>query len=188
MLPKEIERKYTINYLPKDVTKIIKITQKHIYRDPICSIRVRKSLNTATNDAQYTHTIKIKEKNDQKFSTIELEENITEEQYESLNPFKGSQIIEKYRLIIPLENGLKAEVDIFEKSLKGLIIAEVEFESTEQAESFKMPLWFEKEVSHKEFSNRKISTKTRREVLELIGKKQLVINEKILKEFRKRMK
>ena len=51
-----------------------------------------------------------------------------------------------------------------------------------------MPSWFEKEVPHKEFSNRKISTKTRREVLELIGKKQLAINEKILKEFRKRMK
>ena len=57
MLPKEIERKYTINYLPKNIIKIIRITQKHIYRDPICSIRVRKSLNTATNEAIYTHTI-----------------------------------------------------------------------------------------------------------------------------------
>ena len=188
MLPKEIERKYTINYLPKNITKIIRITQKHIYRDPICSIRVRKSLNTVTNEAIYTHTIKIKEKEKEKFSTIELEENISQEQYEGSNPFKGSQIIEKYRLIIPLENGLKAEVDIFEKKLKGLIIAEVEFESIEQAENFKMPSWFEKEVPHKEFSNRKISTKTRREVLELIGKKQLAINEKILKEFRKRVK
>ena len=188
MLPTEIERKYTINYLPKEIKNIIKITQKHIYRDPICSIRVRKSLNITTNKAKYTHTIKVKEKNNEKFSTIELEENITEEQYKSLNPFKGSQIIEKYRLIIPINNGLKAEVDIFEKKLKGLIIAEVEFESVAQAEDFKMPSWFEKEVPHKEFSNRKISTKTRKEVLELIGKKQLSINEKILKEFRERMR
>ena len=188
MVPTEIERKYTINYLPKEIKKIFKITQKHIYRDPVCSIRVRKSLNILTNKVIYTHTIKANGKNTQKFSTIELEKNITEEQYESLNPFKGSQTIEKYRLIIPLENGLKAEVDIFEKKLKGLIIAEVEFESVEQAEKFKMPSWFEKEVPHKEFSNRKISTKSRKEVLELIGKKQLVINEKILKEFLNRMK
>ena len=59
----------------------------------------------------------------------------------------------------------------------------MEFESVEQAKKFKMPFWFEEEVSHNEFSNRKMSTKTRKEILELIEKKQLAINEKILKEF-----
>ena len=43
MVPTEIERKYTINHLPKEIDNILKITQKHIYRDPVCSIRVRKS-------------------------------------------------------------------------------------------------------------------------------------------------
>lgn len=89
-------------------------------------------------------------------------------------------------MIIPLEDGLKAEVDIFEKKLKGLIIVEVEFESIEQAKKFKMPSWFNNEVDHNSFSNRKMSTKTRKEILELIGKKQLAINEKILKEFLKK--
>ena len=64
----------------------------------------------------------------------------------------------------------------------------MEFESVEQAKNFKMPSWFEKEVAHNEFSNRKMSTKTRKEILELIGKKQLAINEQIFKEFRKRMR
>ena len=50
-----------------------------------------------------------------------------------------------------------------------------------------MPPWFEKEVPHKDFSNRKMSTISRKELLELVGKKQLAINEKILKEFRKRI-
>ena len=171
MLPTEIERKYTIIFLPKKIEKILMITQKHIYKDSICSIRVRKSENLNTKEVVYTHTIKAKGNDINKFSTIELEKNITKEQYEASNPFKGSEIIEKYRLIIPLENGLKAEVDIFQKRLKGLIIAEVEFESVEQAEKFKMPSWFEK----------------RKEVLEIIGKKQLAINEKILKDFRKRI-
>ena len=187
MLPTEIERKYTINFLPKKIEKILMITQKHIYKDSICSIRVRKSENLNTNEIVYTHTIKAKGNNINKFSTIELEKNITKDQYEASNPFKGSETIEKYRLIIPLENGLKAEVDIFQKRLKGLIIAEVEFESVEQAEKFKMPPWFEKEVLHKDFSNRKMSTISRKELLELVGKKQLAINEKILKEFRKRI-
>ena len=188
MVPTEIERKYTINHLPKEIDKILKITQKHIYRDPVCSIRVRKSQDLATYGAIYTHTIKAKGKDIEKFSIIELEKEITEEQFEEVKPFKGSTTIEKYRIIIPLEDGLKAEVDIFEKKLKGLIIAEVEFESVEQAKNFKMPSWFEKEVPHNEFSNRKMSTKTRKEILEMIGKKQVQINEKVLIDFQKRMK
>ena len=187
MLPTEIERKYTINFLPKKIEKILMITQKHIYKDSICSIRVRKSENLNTNEIVYTHTIKAKGNNINKFSTIELEKNITQDQYENSKPFKGSEIIEKYRLLISLENGLKAEVDIFQKRLKGLIIAEVEFESVEQAEKFKMPPGFEKEVPHKVFSNRKMYKISRKELLELVGKKQLAINEKILKEFRKRI-
>ena len=185
MVPTEIERKYTINHLPKEIDNILKITQKHIYRDSVCSIRVRKTLKLSTNEAIYTHTIKAKGKDIEKFSIIELEKEITEEQFEEVKPFKGSTTIEKYRIVIPLEDGLKAEVDIFEKKLKGLIIAEVEFESIEQAKKFKMPSWFEKEVPHNEFSNRKMSTKTRKEILEMIGKKQLSINEKILKELKK---
>lgn len=185
MVPTEIERKYTINHLPKEIDNILKITQKHIYRDPVCSIRVRKSEDLSMNEVKYTHTIKAKGKETEIFSITELEKEITEEQFEEVKPFKGSNIIEKYRVIIPLEDGLKAEVDIFEKKLKGLIIAEVEFESIEQAKNFKMPSWFEKEVPHNEFSNRKISTKTRKEILEMIGKKQLSINENILKEFQK---
>lgn len=185
MLPTEIERKYTINYLPNNIKCILKITQKHIYRDSICSIRVRRSIDLYSKEEKYTHTIKTKGENLEKFSTIELENDITREQFENLVPFKGSQTIEKYRLIVPLENGLKAEIDIFERKLRGLIVAEVEFENIEQAENFKMPSWFEKEISHKEFSNRRISTKSRREILDLIGKKQLAINERILKELKK---
>ena len=187
MLPTEIERKFTIKYLPKNIKNIFKITQKHIYRDMVCSIRVRKSENVKTNKKIYTHTIKAKGKNIQKYSVTELEKQITETEFEKVRPFKGSNIIEKYRCIIPLENGLKAEVDIFTKKLRGLIIAEVEFKNLEQANKFQMPEWFFKEVPHKDFSNRKLSTKTREEVLNLVGIEQLKINEHIYKDFKARL-
>ena len=153
MVPVEIERKFTIKYLPKEVESIKKITQKHIFKDMICSI-------------------------------CELERNISEEDYNKLQPFEGSRIIEKYRCIVPLENGLKAEVDIFEGWMEGLIIAEVEFQNVEQAENFVIPEWFDKCVPNREFSNRKLSTATRTEILDMVGCAQLEVNKKILKDLK----
>lgn len=182
MIPTEIERKFIIKYLPKEIESIKKIEQKHIFKDTVCSIRVRKTQDFFKNEIVYTHTIKARGENTQKYSIYELEKNITEEEYNNLNPFYGSQIIEKYRLIIPIGDNLKAEVDVFDGWLKGLIIAEVEFESVEQAENFQMPDWFEKSVPHKEFSNRKISTKSREEILKMVGEAQLNINNRIFSE------
>ena len=158
MLPKEIEKKFTISYLPDEIKKITKIKQKHIYKDSVCSIRVRKSINLKTHETIYTHTIKTRREDDGNFSVTELEREIKKSEYDKLKPFVGSKIIEKDRCIIPLEKGLFAEVDIYYGNLKGLIIAEVEFDSINQAENFRMPYWFKKEVFHKDFSNRKIST------------------------------
>ena len=51
-----------------------------------------------------------------------------------------------------------------------------------------MPNWFKKEVFHKDFSNRKISTLPREEILKMIGEKQLDINKRILKFYQKKIK
>lgn len=186
MLPTEIERKYTLSALPPKFENIIKITQKHIFKDTICSIRVRKSENIYTKEKIYTHTIKARGADMQKYSIYELEEKITEQEFEQIDPFIGSRPVEKYRIIAPLQNGLKAEIDVFRGFLKGLIIAEVEFSNVNQAENFKMPSWFNEAVPHREFSNRKLSTKNRADVLGLIGSKQLNINEKMISELKKK--
>ena len=188
MLPKEIEKKFIISYLPDEIVKITKIKQKHIYKDSVCSIRVRKSINLNNNETIYTHTIKTRREDDEKFSITELEREIKKREYDKLKPFEGSKIIEKDRCIIPLENGLNAEVDIYYGDLKGLIIAEVEFKNVQQAEKFKMPNWFKKEVFHKDFSNRKISTLPREEILKMIGTRQLDINKRIFKFYQKNKK
>lgn len=186
ILPTEIERKYTLRTLPPKLENITKITQKHVFKDSMCSIRVRKSENIYTKEKEYTHTIKARGANVKKFSIYELEEKISMQEYEEIDPFIGSRPIEKYRIVAPLANGLKAEIDVFKGFLKGLIIAEVEFATVEQAENFEMPSWFNEAVSHREFSNRKLSTKNRADVLGLIGSKQLNINEKIIYELKRK--
>ena len=180
MLPMEIERKFTIKYLPQDIEKIIEIAQKHIYRDMACSIRGRKSVNLFTGEKIFTHTIKAKGDKKEKYSIIEIEKNITEDEYNKSKLLRGSRAIKKYRCVIPIQDGLKAEVDIFEGWMKGLIVAEVEFKSVEQAENFKLPTWFGNSIDHKEFSNRVLSTKSRYEIMKMIGRGQLETNKKIL--------
>lgn len=185
MIPMEIERKFTIKYLPKEIESIKKITQKHIFKDMVCSIRVRRSIDLFTKDKVFTHTIKARGENMQKYSICELEKNITEEEYNSVHPFRGSKIIDKYRCIVSIGDNLKAEVDIFDGWMRGLVIAEVEFESVEQADNFKMPDWFAKAVPHREFSNRKLSTASRKQILAMVGRAQLRANERIFGEVRK---
>ena len=51
-----------------------------------------------------------------------------------------------------------------------------------------MPYWFKKEVFHKDFSNRKISTLPREEILKMIGKRQLEINKRIYQYYVKNLK
>lgn len=188
MLPMEIEKKFTIKYLPDKIESIKKITQKHIFKDMVCSIRVRRSINMYTGEKIFTHTIKARGEIVEKYSICELEKNITEQEYNELKPFRGSRTIQKYRCVIPIQDGLKVEVDIFDGWMKGLIIAEVEFRSVEQAENFKMPSWFEKNVPHKEFSNRALSTKSRHEILDMIGKEQLAKNKRILNYLHKKIR
>lgn len=187
MLPMEIERKFTINYLPDNIKSVTKITQKHIFKDMVCSIRVRRSINMYTGEKVFTHTIKARRENLEKYSICELEENITEEEYNKSRPFKGSRTIQKYRCVVPIHDGLNVEIDVFEGWLKGLIIAEVEFKSSKQAEEFKMPNWFGGPLENRAFSNRALSTKSRHEVVGMIGKEQFNVNKRILNYLQKRV-
>ena len=93
MLPIEIERKFLIKYLPENIKSINKITQKHIFKDMVCSIRGRRSINMYTGEKIFTHTIKARGETEEKYSICELEKNITEEEYNKLKPFRGSRAI-----------------------------------------------------------------------------------------------
>ena len=92
-------RKYVFHFDHFIEQLITKITQKHIFKDMVCSIRVRRSINMYTGEKIFTHTIKARTENLEKYSICELEKNITEEEYIKSRPFRGSRTIQKYRVI-----------------------------------------------------------------------------------------
>ena len=143
----EIEHKYLIKQLPKelDTYKKKEIEQGYLNRSPV--LRIRKS-----ND-KYIFTYKLKKDMKSKDAPIcneEIEAPLTKEAYEHLKEKVDGNIIVKTRYIIPYGyegKEYRIELDVFHGKLEGLVFAEVEFGSVEEAMSFKKPEWFGEEVS-----------------------------------------
>ena len=72
---------------------------------------------------------------------------LTEEAYLHLKSKADGIIIEKVRYQIPFGK-YTVELDIFEKDLATLTLAEVEFESIEEANRFVPPEWFGEDVTY----------------------------------------
>jgi len=147
----EIERKYEINNLPDDLKqyKYKKIEQGYLCHDPI--IRIRKS------NEDYILTYKSKLKKKEAGCAIfnhEVELPLTMEAYEQLLSKIDNNLVKKTRYLIPLLNGLTAELDVFEDKLVGLIFVEVEFPDEQTSNEFIPPKWFGRDLSEdKRFSN-----------------------------------
>ena len=91
----------------------------------------------------------------------EVELPLTETAYLHLREKADGTIISKKRYVIPLTDSLKIELDIFEGMLSGFIMAEVEFQSLEQANGFLPPEWFGKDVTFiSDFHNSTLSAMT----------------------------
>ena len=61
-------------------------------------------------------------------------------------------------LLSPLEQGLTVELDVFQGYYEGLILAEVEFPSLEEAQKFVPPAWFGRDVTLSgEYQNSRLS-------------------------------
>lgn len=146
----EIERKFLVNEIPFALesypSKLIK--QAYLCTKP--TIRIRKE------DKDYYFTYK-----GEGFMTRE-EYNLplTEESFIHLLSKADGNVITKRRYLIPTQNGLTVELDVFEKPFKPLVLAEVEFPSEESANSF-LPLdWFGEEVTFSgEYQNSTLSQK-----------------------------
>lgn len=82
---------------------------------------------------------------------------MTKEHYEALLPKKISNPISKTRIVVPIQNNLKVEIDIYYDYLQGFLTAEVEFPNEEEANHFEKPNWLGEEIGYKEFSNFKLS-------------------------------
>jgi adenylate cyclase len=76
----------------------------------------------------------------------EAEVEISAEQFEALWPLTEGRRLRKRRHVLP-HDGLEIEVDVYEGELEGLIVAEIEFDSEEQAHGFEPPDWLGDDVT-----------------------------------------
>lgn len=78
-----------------------------------------------------------------------MPENIYQE---LLNAKEGRTII-KTRYKIPLQDGLNVDLDVFHDFFEGVCIAEIEYESVEQANNYKIPEWLEETINLEKLAN-----------------------------------
>ncbi len=191
-MKQEIERKYGVKNLPNNlkIESIVNIEQGFIYRDFNTHIRIRKIEKTyPENHTNYIYTLKTK--GDIEYNNnydigrkYEIENEISKEEYKELIKNKISNTIQKARIVIPIENNLKVEMDVYYDYLEGFLTAEVEFENEEQANNFIKPQWFGEEIGYKELSNGKLAEMTREEWQGKVTKEVIENNRKIIKELK----
>ena len=134
----EIERKFLIKKLPDNLTsyKARKIEQAYLCTDPV--VRVRRY-----NDDYY-----LTYKSRGMIVREEYNLPLTKEAYGHLLAKADGNIITKTRYEIPEKDNLTIELDVFEGKFDGLLLAEVEFTSEEEALGYIPPEWFGEDVSN----------------------------------------
>lgn len=142
----EIERKFLIKTLPNlEAYHYHEIEQAYLCTEPV--VRIRKE------DDTYYLTYKAK-------GFLEREEYnlpLTKESYQHLLTKADGNVISKKRFLIPYQK-YTIELDVFQGIFDGMILAEVEFPSKEEAEAFSAPDWFAQDVTYqKEYHNSHLS-------------------------------
>lgn len=134
----EIERKFLIHTLPENLESYPhkEIEQGYLCTQPV--VRIRRS-----ND-KYILTCK----GEGLMMREEFELPLTKEAFEHMKPKTDGIFIEKTRYLIPYDENLTIELDIFHGKLAPLVLAEVEFESEEAALAFVPPTWFGEDVTN----------------------------------------
>lgn len=138
----EIERKFSVkctNFLA-NIKESYKITQGYLNSDKNRAVRVR------IKGTKGFITIKGLG-SDSGMSRFEWEKEISLKEAESLLLLCEDFIIDKVRYIVPFDD-VVFEVDVFEGTNKGLIIAEVEL--TSETQMFNKPDWLGDELTQDE--------------------------------------
>ena len=136
----EIERKYLVKEVPEFVRRYPneRIEQGYLCREPVVRVRAHGD--------KYTLTYK----GDGLIARVEYNLPLTAEAYAHLIEKADGKVIRKTRYKIPYQSyviELDFFDDIFIDSSEPLIMAEVEFDSLEEADGFSPPEWFGEDVS-----------------------------------------
>ena len=156
----EIERKFLLKELPAELDKYYheEIEQGYLCVNPV--VRVRRQ-----GDNYY-----LTYKGSGMLAREEYNLPLTRESYDHLIEKADGYVIKKTRYLIGVEefscwsiphepkcythsdvgDGRIIELDIFHESMDGLILAEIEFSSKEQADAFKIPDSFLADVTYDE--------------------------------------
>jgi CYTH domain-containing protein len=161
----EIERKFTVKELPKDLDKypFHEIEQGYLNVNP--AVRVRRQ------DDEYYMTYKSSKKEKAVSGEIgqtEYNMSLDKASYEHLVEKADGNVIKKTRYLLPVnadafdadylekdsvlkemldKKEIKIELDVFKAPFEGTIIAEVEFPSEEAASAYHMASWFNEDVT-----------------------------------------
>jgi adenylate cyclase len=141
MSDREIERKFLVKgeFLPY-TSQSFKIIQGYLSTDPNKTVRIR-----IKNEVAF---LTIKGKSDAEgLSRFEWEKEIDLATAQKLILLCEAAIIIKTRYIIPNQNGLFFEVDVFEGNNQGLVVAELELPETDT--EYEKPDWLGEEVTGK---------------------------------------
>ena len=150
----EIERKFLIKKLPEDLERYPSsdLEQAYLCTDPV--VRVRRQ------DQEYYLTYK------GKGLMVREEYNLplNEASYRHLLSKADGIVLTKKRYCIPLEGtSLTIELDVFEGAYEGLMLAEVEFPTEEEALAFTPPAWFGRDVTFTgEYQNSRLALRPSR--------------------------
>ncbi len=134
----EIERKFLVKTIPDNLSeyKCRIIEQAYLCTEPV--VRARKD-----NDEYY-----LTYKGRGLMAREEYNLPLNNESYQHLLAKADGNIITKKRYEIPDGTGKTIELDIFEGVFSGTVVAEVEFETIEEANSYTAPSWFGKDVTN----------------------------------------
>ena len=144
----EIERKFTVKNLPETLSGYVchQIEQGYLCTEPV--VRIRRQ------DDDYYLTYKSKGL----LAREEYNLPLNKEAYDHLKTKADGNFICKKRYCIPFKEHT-IELDIFEGSFAGLILAEVEFDSVDAANVFNPPEWFDEDVTYSsKYHNSTLST------------------------------
>lgn len=170
----ETERKFIPREIPVSIEQYdyLIMEQAYISTEPV--IRIRKKLlhaaeagkTASDSDTAYVLTVK----SAGLLTRQEFELDISEDSYRHLLTKAEGNIILKHRYLIPLEDGLTLELDVFQGAFEGLVMGEIEFPDEAHAKKYTPPAYLAEEVTYdSRFHNSTMSTMSSPDISDLIS-------------------
>jgi CYTH domain-containing protein/CHAD domain-containing protein len=145
----EIERKFLVKEMPRAESAKATIEQGYLALDERAEVRLRRIDGELLLTAKTGHG-EVRE---------EVEVSIHPKAFEELWPLTAARRVRKVRHYVPLGEGLRAELDVYDGALDGLRTVEVEFDTAEAAEDFCPPPWFGAELTgDRRYANQALAT------------------------------